>query len=434
MPVLDAVPALLRVFLVFVLIVFAIRRKFSLGNAFFFGSCAMGLLFGLAPSQMALSIVHSLTDAKTVSLAVIVSLILVLSRSMEAAGQMERLLHSFQGLIKTPKLNIVVFPAIIGLLPMPGGAIFSAPMVKSLGKTLRLSNAQLSYVNYWFRHIWEYWWPLYPGVLLTTTLAGLDLWLFVVFLFPLTVVAVIIGYWPVRTLTESPEERMQNNTAKPPLRPFLQEMVPILLVIVVGILLGNVLSALPGLTDISVSKELGLISALILSILWVWRVNGITNARRRNILFQRQLLSLFYMVAAILVFKGVLEDSHAVAAISRELLAWRIPLVPITILLPFLVGGVVGITIAVVGTTMPILIQLVHAAGESHHMLAYMMLALASGFAGVLLSPLHLCLLLSNEYFSTPLSHVYRHLYLPSLALALAAGMYFWVLHRFVAA
>ncbi len=432
MTILDSVPALVRVFFIFALIVLAIRKKFSLGNAFFFGSVGMGLLFGLAPDGMAQSMFRSLTDPQTVSLAVIVSLILVLSHSMEAAGQMERLLSRFQGLIKKPKLNIVVFPALIGLLPMPGGAIFSAPMVKTLGKTLLLKNSQLSYINYWYRHIWEYWWPLYPGVLLTTTLANLNLWLFVVFLSPLTAVAMIIGYWPVRALNGNGDETSPQKNLRPPILPFLKELLPILIVIVVGIVAGNVFSLFLLPAGITVSKELGLIFALFIAIHWVWQANGISGAQKKRILFQKQLLNLFYMVAAILVFKGILEDSHAVEAISRELLAWQIPLVPITILLPFLVGGVAGITIAFVGTTTPILIQLIHAAGEGHHMLAYMMLALASGFAGVLLSPLHLCLLLSNEYFATPLSHVYRHLYLPSAALVLASCAYFFVLYHFL--
>lgn len=100
----------------------------------------------------------------------------------------------------------------------------------------------------------------------------------------------------------------------------------------------------------------------------------------------------------------------------------------IRVLVPFIVGGVVGITIAFVGTTFPILISLITALGETQFMLPYMMLALASGFVGVLLSPLHLCLLLSNEYFQTSLGPVYRYLWLPSISLLIAACSYFFLL------
>jgi hypothetical protein len=65
---------------------------------------------------------------------------------------------------------------------------------------------------------------------------------------------------------------------------------------------------------------------------------------------------------------------------------------------------------------------------QSHLMLPYMMLALASGFMGVLLSPMHLCLLLSNEYFETSLVPVYRHMRIPLVVLFTAAICYFAVL------
>lgn len=429
----DHWPALVRVLIVFFAILLAIRKKASLGNAFFFGSVALGFLFSMGPGDVAVSVFHSFTHAKTLSLAAIVSLILVLSHSLEAVGQMERLLSSFQGLVRTPQLNLVIFPSLIGLLPMPGGAIFSAPMVKTLGRAFRFSGDQLSYINYWFRHVWEYWWPLYPGVLLTTTLAGLDLWVFVVALFPMTVVAVAAGYLPLSFAAEVAGPSNPSNgawqTGRPPLRPFLRELAPIALVIFGGLGLGFVLSmTLP--REITVSKELGLIAALGASILWVWHRGNLSAAERLRILKRRQLWDMFYMVGSILVFKGILEDAHAVEAISRELLAMKIPLMPITVILPFLVGMVVGITIAFVGTTFPILISLIHGFGETHGILGYMMLALVSGFVGVLLSPLHLCLLLSNEYFGTSLIKVLRLVARPCAVLLACSTAYFFLLQR----
>ena len=71
---------------------------------------------------------------------------------------------------------------------------------------------------------------------------------------------------------------------------------------------------------------------------------------------------------------------------------------------------------------------MVNSMGETQHMLAYIMLAMVCGFAGVLLSPLHLCLVLSNEYFQTRLSSVYKYLWFPCIALILSAFGYFGLL------
>jgi uncharacterized protein len=431
MSAIDQIPAVVRILCVFVLILWAIHKKFTLGTAFLAGSVVLGIVFGLDFGAIAKSIFASLTHPKTISLAGVVTLILVLSHSMEKAGQMTRLLDAFQGLVRHAGINIIIFPALIGLLPMPGGAIFSAPMVKNIGMRRDLSGAQLSYVNYWFRHIWEYWWPLYPGVLLTTALAGLDLWIFIIFLFPLTIVAILAGYLPLgRSMQHNPEEDIPASGRRQWLT-FTRELAPILIAIVCGLGLGVVLSVSITAPQFTVAKETGLIIALVLAIGWVWRTNRFSLKDRWSIICQWPLLRMFYMVAGILIFQGILTDSQAVNQVSQELIRWRIPLTLIAILLPFLIGGVVGIPIAFVGTTFPILISLIQSLELTHLMLPYMMLALVSGFVGVLLSPLHLCLLMSNEYFQTSLAHVYRYLMIPCAALLLSGCAYFWVLYHF---
>ena len=425
----ESIPAVIKILLIFIIVLLAIRQKLSLGNAFVIGAICLGLIFGMSLPKIALSVLMSVTHLKTLALAVIVSLILVLSHSLEAGGQMARLLDRFQGLVRHAGLNLVTFPALIGLLPMPGGAIFSAPMVKNLGQRRQLSGAKLSYVNYWFRHIWEYWWPLYPGVLLTTAMAGIDLWLFVVVLFPLTIAAVFFGYWPIRFLTERPQEGDATTGAKDS-NPgsFFYELQPILLVIVLGLGLGAALSPLLEPRGLTVSKEIGLIVALLLAIGWVWRRNQLTGEQRRKILVRRELLLMIYMVLSIMVFEQVLRDSQAAEAVSAELIRWNIPLFSIAIILPMLVGLVCGITIAFVGTTFPILISLIVSTGQGDFMLAYMMLGIVSGFVGVLFSPVHLCLMLSNQYFETSLAKVYRYLLIPCCGLLITACLYYLLL------
>ena len=324
---------------------------------------------------------------------------------------------------------MIVFPALIGLLPMPGGAIFSAPMVKTLGNRHHLEDARLSYINYWFRHVWEYWWPLYPGVLLTPALAGISLWTFVAFLFPITLAAITLGYWPLKNLPSA--DAVEDPVAiagTDQLRSFLIELIPILIVILIGLGLGACLTPLLEPRGISISKETGLIAALLLAIGWVWHRNRLPASDRRDILLRRDLLRMVYMVAGILIFQEVLQASRAAQAVSEDLIRWNIPLFSITIILPMLVGTVTGITIAFVGTTFPILISLVHSMGQADQMVAYLMLAMVSGFVGVLFSPLHICLLLSNEYFKTSLSAVYRFLLPPCSGLLITACAYFFVL------
>ncbi|MBW2598906.1 MAG: DUF401 family protein [Deltaproteobacteria bacterium] len=431
MSIILNISPIVRILIVFILVLIAIRKNVSLGNAFLLGAIFTGVLFGLTPGAMLSSAAGSIVMPKTLSLAVVVTLILVLSSSMEQGGHMERLLNNFRGLVTNPRLNLAIFPALIGLLPMPGGAIFSAPMVKELGNKSRLRPDQLSFINYWYRHIWEYWWPLYPGILLSVTLTDMDLWTIMMVMCPFTIVAVSLGSLSVRGADL--KHAIKRGNEGRPVGPFLKELTPILMVILIGLGAGIVLSRIfPGLY---IAKEAGLIIALVLTIACVWHQNGMDGDKIRRVVIDPHLLKMFYMVIAILVFKGMLEDSHAVAAISREFMEFSVPLALITVALPLIVGGITGITIAFVGSTFPIIVPLVHSMGEGPFVLAYVMLALVSGLVGVLISPLHLCLLLSNQYFEAPFGRVYRHLILPCISLFATGFVYFffvrWIISRF---
>ena len=425
MTLLEPIPAIVKMIMIFFLVLICIRKKLSLGNAFLLGTLFLSLLFGLKPQATLKSVFASITDPKTLSIAVVVSLILVLSSSMELAGQMQRMLKNFQGLVASPRLNLVIFPALIGLLPMPGGAVFSAPMVRELGMRSKLSEAQLSFVNYWFRHIWEHWWPLYPGILLTTVITEISLLTIIVIMCPFTAVAVWLGYRALK----GPDSLRTNNNKNPhlPLWPFIKELLPILLVIFPGLGMGVLFSKL--FPALPISKEIGLILALCMAIAWVWYQNGTSKKQILDTLTNPQLLKMMYMIAGILIFKGILTDSHAAAAVSQELIQMHIPLVLIAVTLPLLVGMSGGIVIAFVGSTLPILVPMIQSLGEVQFLPAYVMLILVSGFTGVMLSPMHLCLLLSNEYFGVTLGSVYRHLWKPCVSLVAAGMIYFWILH-----
>lgn len=427
-PYLNAVPALIRLLVVFILILLTIRAKWPLGHTFLAGTVALGLIFGMSVPALLKAVLVAVADPKALSLAVVVGLILILSHGLEQCGQMDRLLKGFKGLFHRPQINMVVFPALIGLLPMPGGAIFSAPMVKNLGSAHKFSPPQLNFINYWYRHIWEYWWPLYPGILLTSALSGVDLWHLVYMNVPLTVVVVMAGYWPLRGAMV-PSETKSVHT--PPLGPFIGELEPILIAIVFGLSAGQVFDAfLPEALN-PVAKELGLIVAIGLAIFRVWRINDMTAGHLGAIVRKPELYRMVYMILAILVFKGVLEDSGAVAMISRDMVRWSIPLMPITILLPFFTGLIAGITIAFVGATFPILISLIQSMGEAQYTLPYLILAIVSGFAGVLLSPLHLCLQMSSQYFKTNLWPVYGLMVVP-LSSLVGSGILYFLLLRYL--
>jgi len=171
--------------------------------------------------------------------------------------------------------------------------------------------------------------------------------------------------------------------------------------------------------------------ALLAAIFQVCRKNRLPLARLIQVSANRELLKMVYMIFAILIFKEILEKSGAVGLISKELVWLNIPVFAITLALPFMIGMITGITVAFVGSTFPILIPLIHSLDPGASLVPYVMLAMTCGFAGVLLSPLHLCLILSNQYFNAEMKRVYRLLWLPCAGLMGVSCLYFFGLKMF---
>ena len=388
----------------------------------------LGFWFRLSPFKVCVSVIDSLTSIETIILFLVITLILVLSHSLETSGQMRRLLDSFKGISRNARLNLALFPAIIGLLPMPGGAVFSAPMVYEISRKENLSARHKTLINYWFRHIWEFSWPLYPGIILTCALSGIDLGTFILIQFPLTPFMACIGYFTLlRSVPIQKEPALSSSVGNR--RRFLVELLPILIVVggaisfgTVIYLIGNVWAPFKG-----VRKEISLITALIISVFWVWRYNQMSIMAIKGIFLNKSLLSMLFMIAGIMIFQGALKDSHAVSEISQSLTDARVPIILVIVILPFLVGIVTGISVAFVGATFPIIFSLISDTSMAGQLHAYTVLAFCSGYLGVLLSPLHVCLVLTCEYFHTTLIQTYKRLLFPCAVLAGGALLSFLI-------
>ena len=126
-----------------------------------------------------------------------------------------------------------------------------------------------------------------------------------------------------------------------------------------------------------------------------------------------------FLVIGIMIFQEVLRVTGALKGVSSFFAASHLPIYLVLILIPFIAGLMTGLTVGYVGITFPLLLPLMGGATPSPGLVA---LAFASGFAGVMLSPIHLCYVLTCEYFQADIARVYHRLFVPS-ALVLAAAL-----------
>ena len=367
----------------------------------------MGLLMGMTPWSVFSAAAKSVFDRQSITLLCLVSTIMVLSRLMEDSGQLNRIVSSFNKTVGNRKIALIVMPALIGLLPMPGGALFSAPMVDTACGGDDVDAAMKTAINYWFRHVWEYWWPLYPGVILAVSLLGVETWQFMLVQLPFTVVSLVAGtVFLLRALPERFNQicSQQDTRQRGDWRDFFREARPILL-IVLAIPVVHIFEAISG---VSLASMTPIFIGLAVATIEVIRRNSMPFRQVAVALRSRSSYMLLLVIVAIMAFQGILIASHAVDGVKADMSSYGIPPLVIILLMPFLSGLITGIAVGFVGASFPLIVPLI----AQHHGLDYLLhgsLAFVFGHMGQMLSPVHICLLVSKDYFSSRMFACYSH-------------------------
>ncbi len=411
---------LFKILLVFAAILSGIRCKAGIGISILAGSFLLALLFRITPLEWLYMGIDGVAHEKVILLAVIILLILYMSDMLERTGQGRRLMHHVSKTLAWPRLRLVFFPALIGLLPMPGGAIFSAPMIKDMAAPYALQPRQLVLLNYWFRHVWELCWPLYPGIILAAYIADVPLVRLLSLTWPGMILSIGLGWFfflrpGVLPLSATPKS--SHLAASGAFTPMLWESLP-LLIAVFGAL---ILEGLVVLTNLNLAMEWGFILALLAAMVCIILQNRLGPANLWPVIKNPHAVHMLFMVAAIFVFKAVLEQGGIVQALAGSVttphaLFW------IALILPLIVGMISGLTVAFVGGTLPLILGLA-AQLHIHDPIGYVVLVLFAGYVGILASPLHICLILSCGYFQAGMESVLKKLVAPcALMLGFSAG------------
>jgi hypothetical protein len=414
-------PDVLRVLIVFGAILALLRMKWGVGYVLLVASAILWLLYLMPPDLIVSTVAATLTDPVTIKLFFALTLIRVLELLLREHQVLSAMTEASRSILKRKKAVIVSMPMLIGLLPSLGGAYFSAPMVDASTKGLRMTQEEKGFINYWYRHPWEYVLPLYPGIVLVSALTGFPLRSVILANLPCALVTVISGFVlsmrnvkgtfaevpqsgpDVKRPAESGIEQRAAGTDGSG-RKALWSFAPLVFVLALVIPLRVELHYALGLT----------IAGLFL----FYRTSPKDILRSFRYGFARDVIIL---ILGVMLFKFSMDNSGAVAGLSRYFTEREIPLLPTLLVLPFVSGLLTGITVGFVGGTFPVLLSI---AGGTH--LNEVTLAFASGFVGVLLSPVHLCLVLTREYFKADVWGIYRKV-IPGCCgvMATAVALYF---------
>lgn len=389
-------------------VMFLVSKRVALWLALLAGTGLLGLLSQMGLLSFTTALADGLLSPMTIQLVVAVALISGMGKVMKESGDLELMVSSMVALFPRPKALTMLLPALIGTINVPGGAIMSAPMVEENGKGLGLDSAAQAAVNLFFRHIGYFIYPLHTSLIVLSELLVIPKQAIIranVLPMLVGIAAAYLFFFrgPARPST-APQSDISTFFH---LKRFLLGFSPVMAIL--GLVL---VFDLP----FHLATAAGLLLAL---------VRGINSeswsaalAMRFKELFTNWIdYKLALAILTLMLFKSVVEATGATNALAGLFLSYGIPLPVLVVLLGLLSGYILGTHLAAAGILAPFFAPLLPQAALA----PYTSLLLISIMLGYLVSPLHLCLALTTEYYGIPYSQTLRKLAVPILAMLAAS-------------
>ena len=344
-------------------------------------------------------VVVTFSDPSVVSLAGLVAIIAMVGGVLEESGEMENLVTNMR-IGKRPFLG--ASPALLGMLPMPGGALLSAPMVESSGDDL--SGSTKAVINVWFRHILFLIYPLGPALIASAKIARLNVYQTIPYLAPFFLLSVVLGYFFMLRETKTKMEYSSDFS----LRGLLVPLVVILMAPIADIVLKSFFNfPVPEYTTL-IGVSLSFIAAIMVSRYGPSELAKVTK--------KMEPWGYALIVLGMFTFLNVFKVSGAPEAIAE--LAFPLPV--LVVVVSFLLGLATGRIQAPASIIFPIFFA---RQGVGTMPLVAFAMAYFSIFIGYAISPIHPCVSVSVEYFETSMGSYVRKIALPGVISLIVVGV-----------
>ena len=449
---------LFRIIVTLILILFLIKRKIQVGPSLFIASAFLVVVYWIPPlltdsplfktpensllNVTREGVIGSYPKFRTLYILTAILLVLMLGAAMGEKGFLKKMVRCIESIFGDPRCVLGGLPAMIGLLPMPGGALFTAPMVNETAESLGLSANMRTYLNHHFRHIFEYTWVLYPGLIVLSEIVEIPIREIAIYNIPLTIAALFGGLIFGMIGIKAPKGL---KVAGGGLIEIFDALWPILFIVAlvllfnlelliclflllllllsrvkpwIGFTLALVINGVLVLafrTDEGISTSaLYIGNGAIALFLFIFAVTKPLYPLREFASFLKRAIKpyMVVMVFGVMLFSAVIEGSGAARGVAEDINMIGLPKIFVICLLPAVIGYLTGLTVSYVAVSFPILLPLFPEAKAEW--MPYISLAYACGFIGVLCSPVHFCLVLTVEYFKSDLMAVVRLLLPPS--------------------
>ena len=369
--------------LAMIITLFLLRRRQPIGIAILVGGIFIWLCTDPTIKELKDAVIQMTTTPRSYDLIGALYLVICLEIELRKSGCLAGMVEALSRMFSSRRFTLAVMPAFLGLLPSIGGARFSAPIVEEASKGFEAKPEDKAAINFWFRHIFEFSSPLVPGMILACGIAGVKIGDLIVHLGWLTIVAFILGWIVmVRGLkqTEATKKSVSVEEAKRHNMDFILALTPVIANVVLMVAFG-----------LQASVSMIIVVVVMIPLLMFFN----RHVSVKEVFIGALDYKMFANVICILLFIALLESTGVLALLVAAFESSPLPVPVIIGFLSFIIGLLTGISQGHVAIMMPIV------AGISMGDLDLVGVAMVFGVAGQMITPTHLCLTITVDFFKS---------------------------------
>ena len=346
-------------------------------------------------------LLETCTDTTTLSLVFASFFIILLSILYKETGLVDDLTKSLSGFIKNSKIIVSLLPAIIGLMPVAGGALMSAPMVDAEADKLGLDGSKKTFINIWFRHVIIPVYPVTSFIILTAALTQTSMDALIARQGLVVIVMIAVGYIIGLRKTNDPKKcntKTETNT-KANIKLLLYSFLPIIVTVVITTALN---------VDISIATLVGVITILFIT----KKKTAVLGKTLKNKAVWEVTLAAF----GAMFLKNVTIASGASEILGSTLASTNMDEIIMLSIVPAVLAFLIGSTSGAIAISVPILAETVAFVPKSASLLYI------SAYLGYMIAPTHLCLVFTTQYFKSSLNRNFKYL-VPATIVSMIAAL-----------
>lgn len=365
---------------------------------------------------------QTLTSDRTLSLVSASFFISLLVELYSLTRMINKLSDELLGYIRKPVLTMAIVPAVMGLLPIAGGALMSAPVVASVGTTMGLSAALMAFLNVWFRHTIFLVYPMSQVLITAAALTGHSVIELAMYQVPMMVLMMLVGLYVTRKNSKQVTIRERPDSRKYSSKNLLIFLSPILGSIIVALIARQILDMLNYYSDYSVAVGGFFGVALITYLSFVNDVKSADLSKLFTALKSERVVNMVLSSFGAMFIYYAMINTGISTSIGSAVSSIKFPVVVTEVLLPGFISLISGSPIVGVTSSVPLL------AGLKTFSLGDASLIYLSAFLFYVASPVHLCLVFTAQYFRENIFKIYKYL-IPAIALTFSAAIsYYYVI------